>query len=197
MGRVAAMNLSLGGKEILPWETSALALYVFGFEKDWNKVFQAAAYWTQDSIERQPKLFRQYVSTWKNSQKVKKELQRLELYRDTFLQQARKEAFEDGKRAYEGEHNTITENQVKYIDGTRTRGIDYSDPQAQKDKLNDIINNASDPGEALDALKVIIQGQKNDQEAAKDKQVQRFYTPLRCHDCPLYNMAKEKDRPKE
>ena len=197
MGRVTNQRLSLGGKELLPWETAALTMYVFGVTTDWRKIFQAAAFWSDDDIALNEKTFRQYVSTWKRSDKVAREIERLRAYKDNYLQEVRVEAFEDGKRSYEGYANTTTENKVKTVAGARAQGVDYTDPQAQKDKLNDIINNATDPGEALDALKVIIQGQKNDQEAAKDKQVQRFYTPLRCHECPLYTAAKAKDRPKE
>ena len=198
MARPASYNLSLGSKDLLPWETSALSLYVFGVETNWSKLFQAAAFWTDEAITKQPKLFKQYVSTWKNSDKVEKEIKRLEYYRDQLLQDARLEAFEDGKKSAQGATNTTTESQTKMVETAQKKGfVDYTDPKAQKQKLNEIINNAGDSDEALDALKVIIQGQKNDQEAAKQNQVQRFYTPLRCHECPLYLKAKEKDRPRE
>lgn len=70
--------------------------------------------------------------------------------------------------------------------------VDYSDPAQQTRKLNELVNTATDPGEALDALKVIIQSQRADREAAREGRRVQFYTPLRCRDCPLYAKARAK-----
>jgi len=70
--------------------------------------------------------------------------------------------------------------------------VDYTNPAEQARKLNELINTASDPGEALDALKVIISSQRADKEAAKEGKRVLFYAPLRCRDCPLYAKAREK-----
>ena len=77
-------------------------------------------------------------------------------------------------------------------ENARTKFVDYSSPAAQQAKLNELVNTASDPGEALDALKVIIQGQKADREAAKEGRVQRVYLPISCEACPLYQNARKK-----
>lgn len=61
--------------------------------------------------------------------------------------------------------------------------IDYSIPKNQIAKLNQIINDASDPAEALDALKVVISKQNDLAPARKTEQVQRFFTPVQCRDC--------------
>ena len=67
--------------------------------------------------------------------------------------------------------------------------IDYTRPENQRTLLNDLINTADDQKDKLDALKTIIQAQKDDKQAAKDNQIQRFYTPQRCGTCPLYQKA--------
>ena len=65
--------------------------------------------------------------------------------------------------------------------------IDYNDPQERKRAYNRIIQeSADDPKTQLDALKVFEQLQRDDKQAAKDNQIQRFYTPLKCHSCPLW-----------
>lgn len=80
-------------------------------------------------------------------------------------------------------------------DGLTFRGfVDYQDPTNQSRKLNEIINGASDPGEALDALKVIIQTQKADRDGAKDNRTVRAYVPITCPECPLYAKAREKGK---
>ena len=72
------------------------------------------------------------------------------------------------------------------------RIIDYTNPENQTRKLNELINTASDAGEALDALKVIIQGQKADRDAAKEGKTVRAYLPVMCSGCPLYEKAAAK-----
>ena len=70
--------------------------------------------------------------------------------------------------------------------------VDYSSPAAQQAKLNELVNTADDPGEALDALKVIIQAQKADREAAREGRTVRAYLPQACTDCPMYQKARKK-----
>lgn len=69
--------------------------------------------------------------------------------------------------------------------------VDYSDPKAQLAKLNELINTASDPGEALDAMKVLLSKQAELAPAREPEKVSRFYRPLCCDQCPLYAMAGE------
>lgn len=77
---------------------------------------------------------------------------------------------------------------------TKRRFVDYSDPVNQREKLNELINEASDPDEALDALKVLIaQGGKLPPENPNGNQRQiRAYLPLNCRECPLYIEAESK-----
>jgi len=182
-----------------PSETAALMLHVFGGENDWKIIYCIAAGWTKKDVQTNPNIS-SYYRRWKLSEKIQAELRRLELLKAHLLQEARLEGFEDGKKSMLGEGKTETELQMRLDEGRKKEAaaaiIDYTDPVQQKRKLNEIISNSEDDGDALDALKVIIQSQKNDTDAAKDKQVQRFYTPLQCRDCPLYQEAKEGMRKK-
>ena len=93
----------------------------------------------------------------------------------------------------EEERTTADNVRTKAEKPARIAGnIDYSNPAEQARKLNELVNTASDPGEALDALKVIISSQRADKEAAREGKRVVFYTPLRCKDCPLYEKAREK-----
>ena len=172
---------TLKNPKITEPEIAALYLVVFGKEENWNKDF---------------KHLPQYASWWKNSPQVKAAVKKLKLLKDAMLEEVRAKAFEDGRKSAEGDDYSETEAHLR-LENSRKRieyaGMtDYTDPDMQKRKLNEIINKAADSGEALDALKVIIQSQKNDQDAAKDNQVQRFYTPIQCRDCPLYQEKKSK-----
>lgn len=71
--------------------------------------------------------------------------------------------------------------------------IDYADPKNQLRKLNELINTARDADEQLDALKIMIATTAKNAEADESthrKQV-RAYLPLNCHDCPLYQRARQ------
>ena len=92
--------------------------------------------------------------------------------------------------ADKGEENSVRTEKAPVLKNSKF--VDYSSPAAQRAKLNELINTASDPGEALDALKVIIQGQRADREAAKEGRVNRVYLPLTCDSCPMYQKARKR-----
>lgn len=66
---------------------------------------------------------------------------------------------------------------------------DYSDSRLQVSKLNEIIANG-DANTQLDALKLLMGKASAAAKEGETKQIQRFYTPLRCHACPLYRAEK-------
>lgn len=74
--------------------------------------------------------------------------------------------------------------------------VDYSDPANRKQLYNEVIRDASDdPKTRLDAAKVFEQIQRDDRQAAKDSQIQRFYTPIQCRECIIKaNFAKLRRR---
>ena len=83
-------------------------------------------------------------------------------------------------------------------DSNRTRPakdgkVDYYNPENQRRTINAIIDKAQDdPKTQLDAIKAIQQTQRDDRQAAKDNQIQRFYTPVTCKICPLYQKRTKK-----
>lgn len=71
--------------------------------------------------------------------------------------------------------------------------IDYYNPENQRKTINAIIDKAADdPKTQLDAIKAIQQTQRDDRQAAKDNQIQRYYTPLSCRSCPFKAQAAKK-----
>lgn len=71
--------------------------------------------------------------------------------------------------------------------------IDYYNPENQRRTINAIIDRSQDdPKTQLDAIKAIQQTQRDDRQAAKDNQIQRFYTPVTCKICPLYQKRTKK-----
>ena len=71
--------------------------------------------------------------------------------------------------------------------------IDYYNPENQRRTINAIIDKAADdPKTQLDAIKAIQQTQRDDRQAAKDNQIQRYYTPVSCRACPFKAKAAKK-----
>ena len=59
--------------------------------------------------------------------------------------------------------------------------------------LNELANNAKNSREKIDTLKIIADLQRfKDQVNREDKDTKRFYMPLKCSECVLYQKAKAK-----
>lgn len=59
--------------------------------------------------------------------------------------------------------------------------------------LNELANNAKDSREKIDTLKIIADLQRfKDQAKQENNEIKRFYMPLKCSECVLYQKAKAK-----
>lgn len=93
----------------------------------------------------------------------------------------------------EGETETKTAGESNRTKREKAGSLDYFNPENQRRTINAIIDKASDdPKTQLDAIKTIQQTQRDDRQAAKDNQVQRFYMPVTCKICPLYQKKAKK-----
>lgn len=74
--------------------------------------------------------------------------------------------------------------------GKENAYVDYSDPKNMLEKLNEVINEAQDPGDALDGIKLLLNSGIRGDEISRNNQV-RAYLPLNCYQCPLYQQELE------
>ena len=135
-----------------------------------------------------PETAKTYASTWKNSPKVRAFLRDLQ-NRDKDLTLA---GYEDGKRKTLEE---VKNESGGTNDNGSEAGRDFTNPENQKRLLNELINSATDPHDKLDAVKVIISGQRDDRQAAREQKQVRFYLAQRCTECPLYQSFKTTAKP--
>lgn len=164
-------------KKLTDREKAAIFWHIFGGVDDWKTLYLAAL---DEPYTGPEKNLSDFASKWKRTPKIQEFLQAVQEIRFKILQAAQQKGFEEGRAAVLDNVHTET------TAGARsTKFVDYSDPANQARKLNELVNTADDPGEALDALKVIMQAQKADREAAKDNKIARFYLPLQCSGCPL------------
>lgn len=169
--------MALINKRLTPGEIAAVYYHVFGGCNDWTLLYAIA-----DGIKGKQvyDINRNTVSKWKGMDKI------------TDLIASLQETKRSENKGYD---RTDREDNVRTDSGPKLKNskfIDYSSPEAQQAKLNELVNTADDPGEALDALKVIIQSQKADRDAAKEGRVQRVYLPIACDACPMYQKARKK-----
>ena len=73
----------------------------------------------------------------------------------------------------------------------------FTDRENLINALNELANNAKDSREKIDTLKIIADLQRfKDLAKQEDNEIKRFYMPLRCSDCVLYQKAKAKQAQK-
>lgn len=164
-------------KKLTDRERAAIYWHIFGGVDDWKALYLAAL---DEPYTGPEKNLSDFASKWKRTPKIQAYIETVRESRFKILQAARQKGIEEGRAAVLDNVHTETETGAR-----STKFVDYSDPANQARKLNELINTADDPGEALDALKVIMQAQKADREAAKDNKIARYYLPLQCSGCPL------------
>lgn len=169
--------------QITDSEKAAILAYCYGIFGTWKETFLAAEAGKPNN--RKAESLQTTVGRWKNSPKVVKYTEfftRLIADRDA---DARQRGREEAQKAAEDKTST---GESKHT--TTTPKIDYNDPKARRQLYNKIIQEASDdPRTQLDAAKLIEQTQRDDKQAARDQQIQRFYTPVSCRSCPMYEKA--------
>lgn len=164
-------------KKLTDREKAAIYWHIFGGVDDWKALYLAAL---DEPYTGPEKNLSDFASKWKRTPKIQAYIETVRESRFKILQAAQQKGFEEGRAAVMDNVHTEPANGAR-----STKFVDYSDPANQARKLNELVNTADDPGEALDALKVIMQAQKADREAAKDNKIARFYLPLQCSGCPL------------
>lgn len=179
-------------KHITERENAILYALALGVIDSWPKAYILANQRPEEEIQQQTAL-KSTVSRWKQHPEIIKAYNNAVAILKAREDRIREEAQKAGSQE-SGEEKTSGESvRTETKTGRKVAGVvDYTNPAEQARKLNELVNTAQDPGEALDALKVIIASQKADRESAREGKRVVFYTPLRCKDCPLYEKAREK-----
>ncbi len=172
-------------------ERVAVKSLVFGIIPNWYDAYKVAYDGTISDVEKL-KSFQPIVSRWKNNQQIQAyyneciylKSQDEERKKQDILKGFQDEG-KDGERLG-GNVGTKRERETK-----TPKMVDFSNPQNQMQKLNELVNSSDDVGETLDALKVIISTQKADRESAKEGKQVKTYLPMTCTNCPLYNKVRK------
>lgn len=161
-------------------EKAAIYFHLYGHENDWKKLYLISRPGPMPKTTQDILYLGDLASKWKNNPRIKEFLKE-ETDRQTWQRMKEEERIrEKAKEEKRQEDNESTDNKRP------AATVDYYDPKNQRTQINKIIQESSDdPRTQLDAIKAIQQTQRDDKQAAKDQQIQRFYSPVRCNICPI------------
>ena len=160
-----------------------------GFITDWKTAFILSRPYPEDDPKTQ-NFDKSSVTHWKQHPAIVKAYENaldiLQVQKTRLIDETRREIQTQ-------EEKTTTPADSERTNNTKRNPVDYYDPKNQRTQINKIIaESQDDPKTQLDAIKAIQQTQRDDRQAAKDNQIQRFYTPVNCHICPLYLKKRQK-----
>ncbi len=198
--------------------TFAALQEITGKKINWAQIYAQSRNKQFDELAKNPNASK--VSIWKNSadvsnfftssvESIKNFITReIEKAKTKLLDEIEQQANATGNSS----GNLTTETQPGTDNSTRDRlgetlsrirrknsGIaeDFTERENLINALNELAINAKDSREKIDTLKIIADLQRfKDLAKQEDNEIKRFYMPLKCFDCVLYQKAKAKQAQK-
>lgn len=171
-------------KDLTLRDRVAVQSLVFGIIKNWYDAYEIAYNGKVDDLSKR-KALPTIVTRWKNSSIIKDYYNECLYLHKQDQERQRQNLLDEMGGEIKGKGESI------HTKSKTPKMVDFSNPQNQMQKLNELVNSSEDVGETLDALKVIISTQKADRDAAKEGKVVRCYLPITCNECPLLKKGKK------
>ena len=168
-------------KDLTPAQQAAIYLHVVGGFNDWPELFRIA-----EGAERYNKLTdkskRQTVSKFKLSDAINEGIQDLRY----ILSLKEKQIREDERRVVATEARTTEEGEPI------NEETNFLDRDEFLQFLNTRANQTTDDKLRNDILKMLSDNLRyKDTERDENNEIQRFYTPVNCVNCEIYNKCKD------
>ena len=176
-------------KQLTDAERIALFYHVFNQCNDWQTLFKVAKgehYY--NALTDKSKQSR--ASEWKNSPKVKDEIQKLQYLKQREEERQREEIAKELRTKTQNGETEPTKQ------GANLNNTDFLNRDEFLKFLNDRANQVTDDKLRNDILKMLsdnMRYKENENEGANE--IQRFYTPMLCESCEIYNKCKGCKRP--
>lgn len=172
-------------------EKAAIYYAVYAGIKDFKTLWQISR--DKPVAEADPRNNGSNVSNWRHSAKVKNYFEQVERERARMIQEERNQAVKEYElKAIQA--NGKQEEETKSPNGEKTRSgvINFQDRAQFLQYLNSQANTITDPKLKADYLKMLSDLLRfKETETGKDNEIQRFYTPISCNICPLYQAKNE------
>lgn len=174
-------------------EEAAIYYYVFSGFKNWKEIYKIAKgsdYF--NSLTESTKSVN--VSKWKQSPRIQRLIDKMKidknnqriLFENDLKQKIEteiKEKLKDGN---------ILETCTKGEKASKTAiSVNYLNRDEFLNDLNLRANLESDQKQKNDILKMLSDNMRYKEESAKETDIQRFYTPLKCLECAIYKKASQ------
>lgn len=164
-------------KEISQSEKAAIYYHLVGRCDNWAELYKIAK--GEEAYTRLTKASQEAsVSKWKNSEKIQTALKET-----AYLLQKEREEIE--ARAVQNYRERPAEGEESLSD------VNFLDRDEFLAYLNKQANRIQDEKTRNDTLKMISDNLRfKDMEKDKSEEEMRFYVPMTCHECPLYNRCR-------
>ena len=151
-------------KELTQAEKAAIYYHLVGKCDDWSQLYNIAK--GEGTLEKMEKSSRpSMVSRWKNADHIQTAIKEISF----LLQREREEFAERAVQAYK-------DNQENPTNGTTLAEVKQANRIQDEKTRNETLKMISDN----------LRYKDMDKEKDEDEEVRRFYTPMVCHECPLY-----------
>ena len=177
-------------RELTKREKAAIIYGIVTGCQDWNEIYLLAKSPDPDHDETNKKTLREYASKWKHTAAV---VQFYNEQNDIFTLKydaARAAAANAGNSEEETEEGNETGKQENKK--RKTAEIDFTTTDNALKELNRLANEIQDPkarADAIQAIQKLITATR--QEAENGPDIQRFYIPVACRSCKLYEEAQK------
>ena len=177
---------------------------------NWAQIYSQSRNKQVDELAKNPNAAA--VSVWKNSAGVKNffsdSVESIKIFINREIEKAKNKLLDEieqqanatgndngtARNCQEGNLNNRLNETLSKI-RRKNSGIaeDFTERENLITALNDLANSAKDSREKIDTLKIIADLQRfKDQAKQDDNEIKRFYMPLKCSECVLYQKAKAK-----
>lgn len=165
-------------KPLTDAEQVAIYYHVFADCHDWGKLFKVARgeeYYNSLTDKSKPSR----ISEWKNSERVQNEVRKLQ-----YEKQRREEERQGNQTQEETRGETESQNPPK----AKRLATDFLNRDEFLKFLNTRANEITDDKLRNDILKMLSDNMRyKESENEGETEIQRFYTPQTCENCPIYN----------
>lgn len=198
--------------------TFAALQEITGTKINWAQIYAQSRNKQIDAITNNPKP--NSVSLWKNTANVANfftaSVENINSFINREIEKAKTKLLDEIEQQANATGNSsgdlTTDTQAGIDNSTRDRlgetlsrirrkssriAEDFTERENLINALNELAINAKDSREKIDTLKIIADLQRfKDLAKQEDNEIKRFYMPLRCSDCVLYQKAKAKQEQK-
>lgn len=167
-------------KDLTPAQQAAIYLHVVGNFKEWDELFKIAE-GTERYNNLTDKSKRQTVSKFRRSDKISEGIQELKY----------KIKVEEERIREEERSRAETEGREEQPKPAEPNYINLLDRDTFLEEINRGANQAKEEKDKREYLKMISDNLRyKDTERDENNEIQRFYTPITCENCAIYQKCK-------